>query len=103
MNNQKTTLDAVLEIQDHTKHICEVYRSEVKSGNKSPWLDVAMMEGARLTTRAADILQRLVNTPDDVTAYTARNAIETRNNIAKIRRMMDDMFCNPNEKTEFTG
>lgn len=103
MSDHKTTLDAILEIQDHTKHICEVYRTEVQSGNKSPWLDVAMIEGARQTTRSADILQRLVNQPDEVTNYMARTAIETRNNLAKIRRMMDDMFCNANETNEFRG
>ena len=103
MTNAQIAMDAILEIQDHTKHICLVWRREIESGNQSPWLDIAMNEGARLTTRAADIMQRVVNAPESCSKYNATSAIETRNNIAKIRRMLDEMFCGANDKTEFTG
>lgn len=91
--------DYVDEINEHTAEILNVYRTERRSGSVNPWLDVAMMEGARLTADAARAFVALVdaNSPTRSAEYHERRLVEVRNAMRKIRRMVDDMFGPQNE------
>lgn len=99
MSQTEIWMDYVAEINDHTAHILTIYKTERNNGNQSPWLPVAMMEGARITADASRAVVDLLGRNEEPRRieWPVRRLLECRNALRKVSRMMDDMFVQGNQ------
>lgn len=83
--------DEVGLINEATADICSIYKRECAVSNASPWLPVFMIEGARLTAKAATIVVDLMTGEGDKRQQT-NELVAIRNTMAKMRGLMVDQF-----------